>query len=136
MEFNFYNHQNKQIDMSGFKEIARSVWRSEQKREAKINVVFVSNDYICELNRQYLEKNNPTDVIAFPISDEDDMFEGEVYISVDQVFVNSEVFGATPGEELRRVLVHGLLHFLGYDDKTPGGKKKMAERENYFLNET
>jgi len=135
MEFNLYNHQNKQISLSGLKEIARSVWCAEQKRNTKINVIFVSNDHICELNRQYLGKNNPTDVIAFPLSDDDDMFEGEIYISVDQVFINSEVFGVTPGEELRRVLVHGLLHFLGYEDKTPGDKKKMTERENFFLNE-
>lgn len=136
MEFNFYNHQNKEIDLSSLKEIARSVWRSEEKRHAKINVILVTDDYICELNRQYFGKNNPTDVIAFPLSDDDDLFEGEIYISVDQVVVNSAVFGVTPAEELRRVLVHGLLHFLGYEDKTPADKKKMTERENYFLTGT
>ena len=62
-----------------------------------------------------------------------DMFEGEIYISVDRVLENASIYNVEPDDELKRMAVHGVLHFLGYKDKTDPEKREMTERENYYI---
>jgi len=133
IEFTVYDNQEHPVDLSGLEALAGQVWRGESGPDGTVNIILVNNDYIVALNTKYLSKATTTDVIAFPIDSAEGVFEGEVYISIDQVAANATVYGCGTDRELRRVLIHGLLHFLGYDDHTVEGKREMSEREDYYL---
>ncbi len=131
--------QNEKTNATEAKELAnlvRTVWRAESDRNARIQVVLVDDAQIQALNREFLRKEEPTDVLAFPYTEEhEDPFEGEIYVSVDTVRRNAAVFGSEEREELRRVIIHGVLHFLGYRDQTEGERQRMVARENFYLNQ-
>lgn len=133
MECHIYNNQERTIDEAGLKALAASVWQAESDRAAAVSLIFVANDYIRELNKTYLGKDNPTDVIAFPLSDDPALFEGEIYVSTQQVQANAATYEVSFEEELRRVVVHAVLHFLGYADKTPQERSLMRQKENHYL---
>lgn len=105
----------------------------EKKRLTRVNYVFCSDDYLLGLNRQYLNHDTLTDVITFDHSEDEDQIEGDVFISVDRVRENARAFKTTMEEELHRVLVHGVLHLIGYRDKTLAQKSRMREKEDTYL---
>lgn len=110
------------------------MWLSESKVNGKIEIIFVDNKFIRRLNKEFLNKDSDTDVIAFPLSkDETKLFEGEIYISLDKVKEQAQRFHVNSSEELRRLVIHGILHFLGYRDKTNSEKRIMTHRENFYL---
>lgn len=85
------------------------------------------------MNRAYLNHNYFTDVITFDYSGEG-ILSGDIYISVEQVFLNADDYGSEASEELRRVMIHGILHLAGYGDSTVEERKKMRKLENEALN--
>jgi len=96
-----------------------------------INIILVDNKKIIELNAQYLRKNEPTDVLAFNLSEnKQNFFEGEIYISLDRTVEQAKEYGVTFEQELIRLVSHGVLHLLGYKDDTPEGKKRMSTLED------
>lgn len=98
-----------------------------------INYIFCSNPYLLTLNSSYLNHHSYTDVIAFDQSTKPLTISGDIYISVDQVKINAIEYGQTFGQELKRVMVHGVLHLLGYKDKTPDEKQEMRKKEEAYL---
>ena len=104
-----------------------------QSIDGQINIVFVSNKYIHSLNKQYLGHDYPTDVISFPLEVKENYIEGEVYISLEQAAKQAKDFQAPFEEESWRLVVHGILHLLGYDDQLNDEKKMMTKKENYYL---
>ncbi|MFQ5648630.1 MAG: rRNA maturation RNase YbeY [bacterium] len=121
--------------MEGVEKLAQAIWQKEASKDAQLNIIFVNDSALVELNKQYLSRGHKTDVIAFPLSKATDTsFEGEIYISVERVVENAGEYGASVGMELKRVVVHGILHFLGYCDKTPEKRRLMSQREDYYLN--
>lgn len=96
-----------------------------------LNYIFCPDDYLLEINKEYLGHDYFTDVITFPLSDEG--IEGDIFISVDRVSENAKNLKLTFEEELLRVMVHGLLHLLGYSDKNAKDKIEMTNKENYYL---
>lgn len=129
-----YNTQFKKIDTSAIETLAKRVWNREGKDNGKIEIILVNNDYISKLNKKFLNKNRETDVMAFPLyDDKNNLFEGEIYISIDKVEEQAKIFNVNPTEELHRMVIHGILHFLGYKDNTPREKQKMINRENFYL---
>jgi len=136
IDLHIFNHTDHEIDFDEIHELVQDIWRNEQAGAAQVNLIFVNRDYILRLNRQYLNREYSTDVIAFPLSDpEDDFFEGEVYICLDQVFENAVSYRVENKQELQRVVAHGVLHLLGYDDRNAQDKHDMTSRENYYLTE-
>ncbi|MFQ5677430.1 MAG: rRNA maturation RNase YbeY [bacterium] len=133
LQLSIFNQHAQKISLQDIDRVAEKVWRRESKRDGVINIVLVDDDKIKDLNKRYLNKNRVTDVIAFPISDEDNLFEGEIYISMDRVLENARIYKVDSSNELQRMVVHGMLHFLGYDDKASFEKEKMTNRENYYL---
>ncbi|MFQ5769159.1 MAG: rRNA maturation RNase YbeY [bacterium] len=128
------NNQSIKVDLIEIEKIANRVWRHEGKKDAQINIILVNDEYIRKLNKKYLHKDAVTDVIAFPISAEKaTFFEGEMYVCIDRVLENATSYNVNFNQELNRVVVHGLLHFIGYEDKTYCGKKIMTKRENHYL---
>ena len=94
--------------------------------------MFVNDDKILEVNREYLGHDYYTDVITFDY-DEDDVVSGDVVISLDTVASNAHLFNKTYEEELYRVIIHGILHLCGINDKGPGEREQMEAAENKAL---
>jgi rRNA maturation RNase YbeY len=104
-----------------------------QKRVGDISYIFCSDEEILRINKQYLNHDYYTDIITFDYT-EGEIVSGDLFISLDTVKSNSEKFGAVYEEELRRVMIHGVLHLCGFKDKTTADKKIMREKENEALN--
>ena len=105
---------------------------AENKKEGKINFIFCSDEYLLEINKQYLKHDYYTDIITFDYS----IFpvvSGDMYISTDMVRRNAEEYAPSFEHELFRVLFHGVLHLCGYKDKLPNEEKLMREKENHYL---
>lgn len=105
---------------------------SEMRRLGAINIIFCSDRYILDVNINYLQHDYFTDIITFDYC-EKDVLSGDLFISIDSVRENALYYGAAFSEELDRVMVHGLLHLIGYDDHTEEEKAQMRQKENYYL---
>ena len=110
----------------------RFVAEAEAKRIGDVNIVFCSDPYILDVNINYLGHDYYTDIITFDYV-EGDVLSGDLFISIDSVRENASFYGADFPTELRRVMVHGLLHLIGYDDHTPEEQKVMRNKEDYYL---
>ncbi len=102
-------------------------------KKIQLNYVFCDDEYLLQMNNQYLNHNTLTDIITFNLSDSADALLGEIYISVDRVKENAEKYGVTYADELHRVLFHGALHLCGYKDKKEADQKIMRKNENDCL---
>ncbi|WP_080902779.1 rRNA maturation RNase YbeY [Parabacteroides sp. Marseille-P3160] len=102
------------------------------KTVGNISYLFCSDEKILEINRQYLQHDYYTDIITFDYTDKD-RISGDIFISLDTVNSNSEAFQTPYNEELHRVIIHGILHLCGINDKGPGEREQMAAEENKAL---
>lgn len=102
------------------------------RKVGDVGYMFVSDEKILEVNREYLGHDYYTDVITFDY-DEDDIVSGDVVISLDTVRSNAELFGKEYDDELHRVIIHGILHLCGINDKWPGEREIMEAAENKAL---
>ena len=107
--------------------------RAEGNCIKELNYVFCSDSYLLEMNQLYLKHDTYTDIITFDNSETDMKVLGDIFISIDRIRENAKNFGVTETDELHRVMIHGLLHLLGYGDKSKTEKAKMTEKENYYL---
>ena len=105
---------------------------SEIKRIGQVNIIFCSDNYILDINQKYLQHDYFTDIITFDYC-EGKTLSGDLFISVDTVRENSIFYGTEFDDELNRVIVHGLLHLIGYDDHSEEDQKTMRSKENYYL---
>ena len=110
----------------------KMVAESEIKRLGDISIIFCSDPYILDVNIKYLQHDYFTDIITFDYC-EGNKLSGDLFISVDSVRENADFYGTEFPDELNRVIVHGLLHLIGYDDHTDEQKRIMREKENYYL---
>lgn len=110
----------------------RAVAKSYGRRVGEVGYMFVNDDKILEVNREYLGHDYYTDVITFDY-DEDDVVSGDVVISLDTVASNAHLFNKTYEDELYRVVIHGILHLCGINDKGPGEREQMEAAENKAL---
>ena len=102
------------------------------KKVGDVAYIFVNDDKILEVNQQYLQHDYYTDIITFDYS-EGDVISGDLFISLDTVRTNAEQVGATYEQELNRVIIHGILHLCGINDKGPGEREIMEAAENKAL---
>lgn len=110
----------------------KAVVASYKRRLGDIGYMFVVDEKILEVNREYLGHDYYTDVITFDY-DEDDVVSGDIVISLDTVRSNAELFGKEYDDELHRVIIHGILHLCGINDKGPGEREIMEAAENKAL---
>ena len=103
------------------------------KEVKQLHFIFCSDAYLHGLNQRYLQHDTLTDVITFDYTEDTMKLEGDIYISIDTVRVNAQTLGITFVEELCRVLVHGVLHLIGYDDKEEAARARMRQEENRCL---
>ena len=109
----------------------RRVFDQEEKQFDQISVIFCSDDYLADLNQKYLNHDTLTDVITFPYHD--NPISGDVFISIDRIKENARIYKTRFEDELKRVIVHGVLHLCGYDDKTKKQKEKLRRLESYYI---
>lgn len=109
---------------------------SKKKRKiGDLTFVFCSDSYLLNINQQYLKHNTYTDIITFDYSKDDKVLpiSGDIFISIDRVKENAEKYGASFEFELHRIVIHGILHLLGYTDKTKKAKIEMTKEEDACL---
>jgi probable rRNA maturation factor len=109
-----------------------SVITMEGKRCGSIAIIHCSDDYLLKINKEHLDHDYFTDIVTFDYS-ELDVVSGDLFISIDRVTENAQSMGVKEDLEDLRVMVHGVLHLLGYQDKTPDKKKKMTRLEDHYL---
>jgi len=108
------------------------VIRSEGRRTGDLNFFFMTDTEQREINREFLGHDYYTDVIAFNYS-RGGTISGEIYMSIDTIRKNSQIYGTRLREEILRVMLHGTLHLLGYEDKNEAGKRQIRRKEDYYL---
>ena len=122
-----YIHRNKRYYYNWIKDVVQY----EQKSISFINVIFSNDEYLLDLNKSYLNHNTYTDIISFQYDTEP--IEGDIFISIERVKENARLLLYPFRHELARVIIHGVLHFCGYKDKTDQEKQKMRSTENKYL---
>lgn len=99
----------------------------------ELNYIFCSDEYVLQVNRDYLQHDYYTDIITFDQSEEEGKLEGDIFISIDRVADNANQLGVSADQEMRRVLAHGMLHLCGYGDKTNEEEALMRTKEEEWL---
>lgn len=102
-------------------------------KELLLNVVFLSDEALLEINKEYLNHDFYTDIITFPIEETELVLEADIYISLDRVLENATSFNVSYEEELLRVVLHGCLHLCGYKDKSLEEEALMRIKEDYYI---
>ncbi len=115
------------------KQWIKSIIEAEGFTLGAVNYVLCSDEYLLEMNRQYLDHDYYTDILTFDNSESDTEIEGDIFISLERVHENAGSESIPPDEELRRVLAHGILHLCGYDDHAAEEKANMRKKEDYYL---
>lgn len=114
------------------KEKIMALLKAEKREGGQIQFVFMSDEQLYEMNMEYLRHDTYTDILTFDMSEGEEI-AGDMYISIDRVKDNAKTVGVDWEEELDRVMVHGLLHLMGYNDKTEEEQKEMREKEDAHL---
>lgn len=131
------SYQTDGVKMPAIKRRENSVWvkkvaASYGKKVGEIAYIFVNDEKILEVNKEYLQHDYYTDIITFDYCEEN-VISGDLFISLDTVRTNAEQVGATYEQELNRVIIHGILHLCGINDKGPGEREIMEAAENKAL---
>ena len=128
-DFNIELSYKKQLIDNCVKEILIS----KKINNAEISIILTDKEYLSKLKKEYFKVDQYTDVIAFNLEDENEDIDGEIYISIDNVLDNSKIFNTTFNNEFSRVLIHGVLHLMGYNDDNESNIKKMRALEDKYL---
>ena len=123
----FENLQGKSIDW-----IANIV-TTFGKELSSLNYILCTDEQLHKINLKHLKHDNYTDIITFDYSEDEETIESDIYISLDRIKENADALGKTFDDELHRVMIHGVLHLIGYNDKAAKEQKEMREKENTCL---
>jgi len=130
-----YHYENdfKLVDSDKIRIWIEDVIKKEKKTVGDITYIFCDDDYLLERNKEFLDHNTLTDIITFNYCI-DNNISSDIMISIDRVKENSTTFENSFNEELKRIMIHGILHLIGYNDKSDKEKELMREKENFYLN--
>ena len=135
MAISFFNEGNAKmpaINKTNVRAWVKQVAQNHGKRVGEVSYIFCDDEKILEVNRQYLQHDYYTDIITFDYT-EGDKISGDLFISLDTVRTNAEQFEQPYDRELHRVIIHGILHLCGINDKGPGEREVMEQHENQAL---
>jgi probable rRNA maturation factor len=124
-----FKFQGKNLYKSWLKKVADK----EGFKVKNLNYIFCSDEYLHKINVEYLEHDTYTDIITFDNSEDDNIIEGDIFVSIERVKENSQTLNTVFEDELKRVIVHGLLHLCGYDDHSPEDKAEMRRLESEYI---
>ncbi|MFN8276999.1 MAG: rRNA maturation RNase YbeY [Chitinophagales bacterium] len=116
-----------------YKAFIANQFSATSKKELQLRYIFCSDDELLQINRDFLQHDYYTDIITFPLEETEEKLEAELYISIDRVKDNAAQHQTTFQEELLRVMCHGVLHLLGYGDKTPQQQAAMRKAEDEWI---
>ncbi len=130
----FHHQQKLRVDRNETVKLVQRVLEGEQCQNGEVNIVFVDDKMITELNTEYLNHHYTTDVLSFRLSEENEKkLDGEVYVNVSQAKRQATEYRVAVKNEIGRLVIHGTLHLLGYEDNTPGKKRRMSKKEDFYL---
>jgi len=120
------------ITLKKIQKVIKALLENEKKKLGEIQVILLRDDEILEINKNFLRHNYFTDIIAFSYNRKDRIY-GDIFISIDSVRINSLRFKTSFYSEIYRVIIHGVLHLAGYEDKSTNEKRNMRRKENFYL---
>ena len=120
-------------DKPKLKKILCSIFKNEKVEFKRVEFIFCKDDYLLKLNQQYLGHDTYTDILTFTLSSKEESLFSEIYVSIDRVQENAGHLKISFSQELYRVMIHGILHLCGYSDHSASEKKKMREKEDFYL---
>jgi len=131
---NYFYEETSNIEDEEKKSIwIESIVTNENKKLGDINYIFCNDDYLLNINKEYLDHDYYTDIITFDYCD-GDYISGDIFISLQRVLDNVHIHKTEYKEELNRVIAHGILHLCGYKDKTQEEEKNMRNKEDFYIN--
>tara|TARA_B100000214_G_C23966204_1_gene627837 strand:+ start:1725 stop:2171 length:447 start_codon:yes stop_codon:yes gene_type:complete len=117
------------------KKIANTVLLSENVKKGEVSFIFASDELLAELKKKYFNQNHYTDVISFRLDDnKKNNIDGEIYISLQRAKENADLYNQPYEKEIARLIIHGCLHLIGFNDNSPNEKTIMTNMEDKFLN--
>ena len=137
MDSNIYYHSECDFQLKDDESITKwikNVINAENKELAEINYIFCDDQYLLKKNQEYLKHDTFTDIITFDYT-EQNRINADIFISIERVKENAITFAVPFDNELRRVIIHGVLHLMGYKDKSKEDAEKMRNKENFYLSE-
>lgn len=132
----FFHSADKEFRFAGKKKLQAfisSVFKREKRNLLELNYIFCSDEYLLQINKDFLGHDYYTDIITFDLSDQNQAIRGEIYISVDRVKENAQIHKTSFRNEVLRVVFHGALHLCGYKDKKKSEIAEMRQKEEYYL---
>ena len=123
------------LDDDWLNSICKNILIDKNQNTATISIILTNDKKLLQLKNKYFQQDVLTDVVTFNLEEDGDPIDGEIYISLNRVSENAREFKQDTGRELKRVIIHGCLHLLGYDDQTPEGKKTMTRMEDHYLSQ-
>ncbi len=133
VEYQYVNASIDDFDKAFTDAWIKKILQIEKRQLGTLTFIFCDDDYLLTLNKTYLQHDTLTDVITFDYGEELGGISGDIFISKDRVHENAQELGILFLEELYRVMVHGVLHLLGYSDKEAEEVMLMRQKENYYL---
>lgn len=132
MKVYYYKIKYKVRESGRKKLLIYKVIRKSGFKPGDLKFIITNDEEIKKINKEFLGHDYPTDVISFRINEGKEI-EGEIYISIDTVKCNSKIYGSTVDKELLRVMIHGVLHLIGFNDENNKNKRKMKEEEDFWI---
>jgi len=133
--FHQQNTHSKLSNRKTLKLFIQKLFKQEKTNLEQLDYIFCTDDFLLQMNQQYLKHNYFTDIITFNLSENTKTIVGEIYISIDRVKENAIQFNTSYVQELHRVLFHGALHLCGYKDKSKKDQVLMRQKENFYLHQ-
>ena len=132
LELSIFNDSPlKRVPRSLMEQSVRLCMQQHHIQRATVSVVFINDSAMRKMNKQFLNHDYVTDIITFPL--DEDLVDGELYISVDTAARQALEYGVSTHNEILRLVVHGVLHLIGFDDATPALREEMHKQENIIL---
>jgi probable rRNA maturation factor len=133
--FHQQNTHSKLSNRKTLKLFIQKLFKQEKMNLEQLDYIFCRDEFLLQMNQQYLKHNYFTDIITFNLSENTKTIVGEIYISIDRVKENAIQFNTVYVQELHRVLFHGALHLCGYKDKSKKDQVLMRQKENFYLHQ-
>jgi len=133
--FHQQNTHSKLSNRKTLKLFIQKLFKQEKMNLEQLDYIFCTDEFLLQMNQQYLKHNYFTDIITFNLSENTKTIVGEIYISIDRVKENAIQFNTSYVQELHRVLFHGALHLCGYKDKSKKDQVLMRQKENFYLHQ-
>ena len=130
---NITGNESEVVSSEAVISVMSSVLDGEDKDYTSVSVLLVSDDEIKEVNKKYLGHDYATDVVTFPLHEDSEPIEGEIYVSLQATSRNSKTYKNSHSSEIIRVVIHGMLHLAGYEDLTSEAREEMKKKEDFYL---